>query len=41
MYLDTQNVQGLFNRRDRNNYSVSLHIGGRFKYLLVLQFSLF
>ena len=41
MYLDTQNIQRLLNRRDRNNYLVSLLIGGGFEYLLVLQLSLF
>lgn len=41
MYLDTQNVQGLFNWGDRDNYFVSLLIGGGLEYLLVLQFPLF
>ena len=41
MYLDTQNSQRLLNRRDRNNYLVSLLIGGGVEYLLVLQLSLF
>ena len=41
MYLDTQNIQRLLNRRDRNNNLVSLLIGGGFEYLLVLQLSLF